>query len=155
MSEVDVSESVSFYPRERKNNPPLWYVRAKVSGKWKLLNTSATTEKAARAWWRQQVLSGRLQAEQKPIPTCDEWADGFYGLGGRYDLAKRARGHNLSQTYLENMGRHYKKYLSPVFGSRKIDAIPALDLENLLLELFNERSLSGSSRQNVQAAKME
>ncbi len=102
---------VKFYPRERKKTSPIWY--AKVPGVWKRLNTGVTTEKSARAWWRREVLGGRMSAERKPVPTLDKWADGFYGLDGRYDRTKQVRGQHLSQMYLENLDRHHRSIWLP------------------------------------------
>lgn len=141
------------YSRKRKTQKPLYYARFRLSdGTWTAgKNTGCTNREAAEIWAQEQIDTGKVGKPAGPNPTLDGWAAGFYGVDGRYDKAKKARGYKLSACYLENIGRSYRKYLSPAFGPRKIVDITALELETFFLDLYNdhEPKLAGSTVNGV------
>ena len=139
--------------RTRKTQKPLYYARFRLSaGKWTAWrNTGCTNRETAGIWAQEQIDTGKIGQPAGPNPTLDGWAAGFYGVDGRYDTAKKARGYHLSACYLANLGRSYKKYISPAFGRRKIVEVTALELESFFLELYNDHvpKLSGSTVNGV------
>ena len=147
-----VDAGFSVYARTRKSKRPIYYARFKTELGWTSgKKTNCTSKEAAERWAREQIETGRVTMPGGPTPTLDGWAAGFFGVDGRYDAAKKARGRELSQTYVKNLGRHYEKYLSPVFGRKRIDQITPLELEQFFLALFNQKTnpISGSTVNGV------
>ena len=134
------------YTRKLADGRLYYYAKFKDSrGKWGSgIRTGKTGEVAAIRWAQEQIAEGAVPNPRGQIPTLDSWANGFFGVGGRYDIGKQARGHYLSTAYLNGLRQRYKKYVSPVFGDKKIDEISAMDLDEFFLDLY-QSELSGSS----------
>ena len=142
----------SVYARQRKAKKSIYYARFKTEKGWTTgKNTGCTSREAAERWALEQIETGKIQLPGGPVPTLDGWAAGFFGVDGRYDKAKKARGRELSQTYVKNLDRHYNKYLSPAFGKKRIDQITPLELEQFFLNLYNREKdpISGSTVNGV------
>ena len=138
------------YTRKLADGRLDYYAKFKnSSGKWGSgVRTGKTNEAAATRWAQEQIAEGVVSTPRGRIPTLDAWANGFFGVGGRYDTSRKARGYALSAAYLNGLGQRYKKYASPGFGHRKISEITAMDLDEFLLGLYNSE-LSGSSVNGV------
>lgn len=141
----------SIYPRGRKSGKPVFYVRFKrLDGSLSSGRSSGKTSRdAAIAWALEEITSGRLAPTVGSSPTLNQWAKGFFGVGGRYDQAKRARGHQLSATYLKNCEQTLAKHVLPVFGRRNLDTIRAIELEHFFLRLYRTEGYAGSTVNNI------
>ncbi|MGC9311648.1 MAG: hypothetical protein ACP5IA_03070, partial [Sediminispirochaetaceae bacterium] len=117
------------YKRNRRRNRPLYYAKFKqLDGKWSSgKSTGCTNRDAAWRWAQEQIDSGRVRIPAGPDPTLNQWASGFFDVGGRYDQAKRARGRQLSAAYLYTLGKVYEKRIGPHFGMRHVKDITALE----------------------------
>lgn len=135
------------YARKRKRSRPVYYARFRLpDGTWSAgKNTGQTSADRAQLWAQEQLDTGKVKTAAGPDPTLRAWADGFFGAGGRYAEAKRARGRTLSDTYVYSLGNAYKKRIEPVFGHRKLRDITPLELEEHFLDLYQNSGLAGST----------
>jgi integrase len=139
----------STYLRPRKAGRPIFYVRFRTAaGGWGPgHSTGATSENLARAWAEARIAEGTVPSAPGDVPTLTEWSRGFFGVGGRYDQAKRVRGRQLSAAYLTICAGSMRRHVLPTFGKRRLSDITALELEQFFIGLYQKRA--GSTVNNV------
>ena len=139
----------SIYARPRKTGRPIFYVRfRRADGGWGPgHSTGATSENGARAWAEARIAEGTVPSAPGEMPTLAEWSRGFFGVGGRYDQAKRVRGRQLSTAYLVVCEGSMRRHVLPAFGKHRLSDITALELERFFIELYRKRA--GSTVNNV------
>jgi len=128
----------TLYTRPRKRGKPIYYVRyKKLGGGWTIaVSTGHTSEGAAEGYALEQLSAGAVAPAAGDVPTFAQWAVGFWGIGGRYDRARRARGYVLSPTYLRIAELTVRKHLSPAFDRLRLTDMSSELLENHFLKVF-------------------
>jgi integrase len=128
----------TLYSRPRKRGKPIYYVRyKKPGGGWTIaVSTGHTSEGAAETYALEQLKTGAVASGANEVPTFAQWAAGFWGIGGRYDRARCARGYVLSPTYLRIAELTVRKHLSPAFDRLKLTDMSSELLENHFLKVF-------------------
>jgi len=105
--------------------------------------------RAACAWAEAKLETGTVPTAPGDCPTHAPWADGFFGAGGRGDLAKKARGRTLSETCLCSCGRTVEAHVLPLFGRKRLSDISPLELETFLLDLYGSGRYAGATVNNL------
>lgn len=117
-----------------------------ATGEWSpRKSTGCSTRAAAEKWCIEKITSGEVVGIVNGDTTLMQWCTGFWGVSGRYEQDRTARGFVVSPTYLENQRRNLEKHVLPDFGERKLHELTTAHLDKFFLNLFHKSGLSGST----------
>ena len=134
------------YQRERKDKPPMWYVRFRADDGsiGSPVSTGKSDEQAAESWAVERLLVGDAVPKRKPkAKTFEEWAAPWWKLGKcPYLQEKIANGYSMSPAYAEVRRSYLDKHLIPEFGKIPLSQLTPTMFRDYKMRLVSKGKLS-------------
>jgi len=125
-----------------KKNRFIYYAKfrdSETDGYQSAISTGYTRRDDAIRWCEERLRNG---TNAKARIKLSEYVQGFWDIDGRYALGKIARGHTISNGYLEIAESNTRNHLIPAWGGLAIGSLTAGKIDSWVINLRNSSGLA-------------
>jgi len=125
-----------------KKNRFIYYAKfrdSETDGYQSAISTGYTRRDDVIRWCEERLRNG---TNAKARIKLSEYVQGFWDIDGRYALGKIARGHTISNGYLEIAESNTRNHLIPAWGGLAIGSLTAGKIDSWVINLRNSSGLA-------------